>query len=273
MRRVAVFVLSKRNCPLPPGIGSRRFGTSGSSASFSSVPPFPPPPPSLFRARISVVLAPYSTKGRPGAGDGGSSNGGDSSADPKTVYSLREMQGEQASSKQYYDRNFVTTVRAMHDFLLKPEHLAGLRMTSRRSPHSDEKPLNVYWRKDIEAKSLLVWGSREALEAERERRRLLAQASEASSADGLLKRYFRKRRERARARPGPSRQEKWPVRRMAAKETTEEGLESQTGRVVLSAVAINTMNTLGKLVAWVATGSHAMFSEAIHSVSKTTLLF
>ena len=94
----------------------------------------------------------------------------------------------------------------------------------------------------------------------------MAQADEAST-DSLLARYLRKRREKV-ARTRPSR-EKWPVRRMAAKETTEEGLESQTGRVVLSAVAINTMNTLGKLVAWVATGSHAMFSEAIHSVSTS----
>ena len=209
----------------------------------------------MFRARINVILAPYST-------DGGSAGKGDQQ---KTVYSLREM-----TPKQHYDRNFVTTVRAMHDFLLKPEHLAGLRMTSRRSPHADEKPLNVYWRKDIEAKSLEVWGSTEALEAERERRKATAQADE-DSADSMLARYFRRRRERA-ARTRPPSREKWPVRRMAAKETTEEGLESQTGRVVLSAVAINTMNTLGKLVAWLATGSHAMFSEAIHSVRTSIVV-
>ena len=216
----------------------------------------------MFRARISVHLAPYSTKGA------------DDSADKKTVYSLREIQhqkltvggGAESPDKPYYDRNFITTVRAMHDFLLKPEHLAGLRVTSRRSPHTDEKPLAVYWRKDIEAKSLAVWGSKEALEAERERRKIRAQL-DAENRESLLARYLRKRKEkRARARPST---EKWPVRRMAAKQTTEEGLESQTGRVVLSAVAINTMNTVGKLVAWVATGSHAMFSEAIHSAADT----
>ena len=136
----------------------------------------------ISRARISVILAPYS-RGR--ADDSSSSSRGGDSADQKTVYSLREMQKKKQLSgaggdspqanKQHYDRNFVTTVRAMHDFLLKPDHLAGLRMTSRRSPHTDDKPLNVYWRKDIEAKSLEVWGSTEALEAERERRKILAQ--------------------------------------------------------------------------------------------------
>ena len=147
MRRVAVLVLSRRTF-LPPS-GNRGFCSSSSCASSNAQPPFPPPPPSLFRARISVVLAPYST----------SSGGGGDTSDKKTVYSLRDMKKKKLTeqeylNKQHYDRNFVTTVRAMHDFLLKPEHLAGLRMTSRRSPHTDEKPLNVYWRKDIEAKSL-----------------------------------------------------------------------------------------------------------------------
>ena len=35
------------------------------------------------------------------------------------------------------------------------------------------------------------------------------------------------------------------------------------------AVAINTLNTGGKFLAWFFTGSHAMFSEAIHSLADT----
>ncbi len=46
-------------------------------------------------------------------------------------------------------------------------------------------------------------------------------------------------------------------------------MQSETGKVVLSAVAINTANTVGKLVAWIMSGSHAMFSEAIHSAADT----
>ena len=42
-----------------------------------------------------------------------------------------------------------------------------------------------------------------------------------------------------------------------------------TGRVVAVAVGINVMNTGGKFLAWFFTGSHAMFSEAIHSLADT----
>ena len=54
----------------------------------------------------------------------------------------------------------------MRDFLLKPEHLKGMRVTTRRSPTGAETLIKVYWRKDIEAKALEVWGSKEALDTE-----------------------------------------------------------------------------------------------------------
>ena len=39
--------------------------------------------------------------------------------------------------------------------------------------------------------------------------------------------------------------------------------------MVAYAVAINTLNTGGKFLAWIFTGSSAMFSEAIHSLADT----
>lgn len=48
------------------------------------------------------------------------------------------------------ERNFITPVRAMQDFLLKSNELAGLRNTMRRFPHADEPPMSVYWRRDVE---------------------------------------------------------------------------------------------------------------------------
>lgn len=50
------------------------------------------------------------------------------------------------------ERNFITPVRAMADFLLKPSDLESLRATKRRSPYENEPPITVYWRKDVEAK-------------------------------------------------------------------------------------------------------------------------
>lgn len=50
------------------------------------------------------------------------------------------------------ERNFITPVRAMSDFLLKPSDLESLPKTKRRSPYEYEPPITVYWRKDVEAK-------------------------------------------------------------------------------------------------------------------------
>lgn len=64
------------------------------------------------------------------------------------------------------ERNFITPVRAMSDFLLKPSDLESLPKTKRRSPYECEPPITVYWRKDVEAKAIEVWGSKENLKKE-----------------------------------------------------------------------------------------------------------
>ena len=69
-------------------------------------------------------------------------------------------------SAQSLERNFITPVRAMSDFLLKPSDLESLPKTKRRSPYENEPPITVYWRKDVEAKSLNIWGSKENLQKE-----------------------------------------------------------------------------------------------------------
>lgn len=51
----------------------------------------------------------------------------------------------------------------MADFLLKPSDLESLPKTKRRSPYESEPPITVYWRKDVEAKALEIWGSKERL--------------------------------------------------------------------------------------------------------------
>lgn len=61
------------------------------------------------------------------------------------------------------ERNFITPARAMSDFLLKMSDLDSLPKTKRRSPYEQEPPIVVYWRKDVEAKAIEVWGSRENL--------------------------------------------------------------------------------------------------------------
>lgn len=66
-------------------------------------------------------------------------------------------------SRSSLERNFITPARAISDFLLKLSDLDSLPKTKRRSPYEQEPPIIVYWRKDVEAKAIEVWGSRENL--------------------------------------------------------------------------------------------------------------
>ena len=159
-----------------------------------------------------------------------------------------------------FDRNFITAVRALKEFLLKPEHLVGLRVTSRRSAQYNDIPLNVYWRKDVEAISLAVWGSKEAREKELEKR--AKQKLDQQEFISFYTRYLTSGKSKKLNRKS------WPVRGLRA--TSEnDGLKSRSGKVVLWAIGINGGNMVLKLAAWVATGSHAMFSEFIHSSADT----
>lgn len=150
------------------------------------------------------------------------------------------------------ERNFITPVKAMSDFLLKPSELESLPKTKRRSPYEFEPPITVYWRKDVEAKALEVWGSREALLKE-----LLKKEVEQKTYQQNI--FTVKRRLRDYRREMGNK----------AETVKTEGLFGRSGRVVLIAVAINASNFLFKLFAWMYTGSHSMFSECIHSAADT----
>ncbi|XP_015593546.1 zinc transporter 9 isoform X2 [Cephus cinctus] len=160
------------------------------------------------------------------------------------------------------ERNFITPVRAMADFLLKPSDLETLPKTKRRSPYELEPPITVYWRKDVEAKALEVWGSREALlkellkkELERKTYQQKYQDNTIISADVFtVKRRLRDYRREMGFNPEAH---------------FEEGLFGRSGRVVLTAIIINASNFLFKVFAWLHTGSHSMFSECIHSAADT----
>lgn len=150
------------------------------------------------------------------------------------------------------ERNFITPVRAMSDFLLKPSDLESLPKTKRRSPYELEPPITVYWRKDVEAKALEVWGSKEVLLKELLRKEVERKIYQQNV-------FTVKRRLR-------------DYRREIGNKTEivqKEGLFGRSGKVILTAIAINASNFLCKLIAWLYTGSHSMFSECIHSAADT----
>ncbi|KAG7198327.1 hypothetical protein KM043_005725 [Ampulex compressa] len=149
------------------------------------------------------------------------------------------------------ERNFITPVRAMSDFLLKPTDLESLPKTKRRSPYELEPPITVYWRKDVEAKAIEVWGSREAILKE-----LLKKELERKTYQQNI--FTVKRRLRDYRREVSK-----------AEAIQREGLFGRSGKVVLTAIAINASNFLFKLIAWLYTGSYSMFSECVHSAADT----
>ena len=144
----------------------------------------------------------------------------------------------------------------MKDFLLKPEDLINLRVTTRRSP-SESKNINVYWRKDVEARSVQIWGTLENLEKEKQKRETF-QTDQREQFQSIFRKMLTGRNKKNKLS-----RENWPVR------SKQERSGGDSGRVVMWAIAINGANFLGKLVAWLFTGSHAMFSEAIHSAADT----
>ncbi|XP_059371904.1 uncharacterized protein LOC132109660 [Carassius carassius] len=154
---------------------------------------------------------------------------------------------------KYTQNNFITTVRAMNEFCLKPSDLEQLRKIRRRSPHDDTEAFTVFLRSDVEAKALDVWGSQEALAREKNLRKEVEREYQENifRNQKLLKEYKdfwgnTKPRSRTRA-------------------TFLQG----PGKVVMVAICINGLNFFFKLLAWVYTGSASMFSEAIHSLADT----
>ncbi|XP_037025097.1 zinc transporter 9-like isoform X3 [Bradysia coprophila] len=151
------------------------------------------------------------------------------------------------------ERNFITPTRAMSDFLLKPSDLENLPKTKRRSPYEQEPPITVYWRKDVEEKAIEVWGSRENLLRECLKREIEKKMHQQNIF--TVKRRLRDYRREIGSRTGVT--------------GSEEGLSGQSGKVVLTAIAINATNFVFKICAWLYTGSHSMFAESIHSLADT----
>ncbi|EDV56273.1 zinc transporter 9 isoform X2 [Drosophila erecta] len=149
------------------------------------------------------------------------------------------------------ERNFVTPNRAISDFLLTAAQLECLPKIKRRSPYEQEPPMTVYWRRDVEAKAVEVWGSKENLLRERLKREVERKQYQQNL-------FTVKRRLRDYRREMGSR----------TKVMLDNRKESEkSGQVVATAIAINAANLLFKAGGWLYSGSHSMFAEVIHSLA------
>ncbi|XP_060273047.1 proton-coupled zinc antiporter SLC30A9, mitochondrial isoform X7 [Ovis aries] len=154
---------------------------------------------------------------------------------------------------KYTQNNFITGVRAMNEFCLKSSDLEQLRKIRRRSPHEDTESFTVYLRSDVEAKSLEVWGSPEALAREKKLRK--------EAEIEYRERLFRNQKILREYRDF--------LGNTKPRSRTASIFFKGPGKVVMVAICINGLNCFFKFLAWIYTGSASMFSEAIHSLSDT----
>jgi len=144
------------------------------------------------------------------------------------------------------ERNFITPIRAMNEYLLKPSDLTDLRRFNRRSPYPDEPSITVYLIKDVEARALQVWNTFENLTKEK----LKLKAKEDQYKESLL--HAKKILKDYRRLNDPSIREK-------------EMKLNESKRVVKLAIAINSTIFTLKGLAWWVTRSDSMFAELVHS--------
>lgn len=148
-------------------------------------------------------------------------------------------------------KNFLTIKQALREYALELCHLNGLREFQRRSPVIGNPPIIVYMRKDIERQALNVWKSATQLDRELKKRAESEKKKQIlvhnlSTFGELLKMNGEYRATSPRAK-----------------------LLQEVLRNSFRSVAINGINFVLKLIAWVYTGSSSLFSEMIHSLADT----
>lgn len=165
-------------------------------------------------------------------------------------------------NRQYYQNTFISTTRAMSDYLLKPSDLEGLKTTAVRSAYSDpQQPPDVcYLKSDVEAKAYEVWGSPEALSKEKWNRKKVYEESERyrkglGALIGHLKKTIR------------DHTKKKEENKHFGERTQRNMMLKGSAKVVTYAICSNCAVMLLKFGAYLYTGSASMLSESIHSLA------
>jgi len=165
-------------------------------------------------------------------------------------------------NRQYYQNTFISTTRAMSDYLLKPSDLEGLKTTAVRSAYSDpQQPPDVcYLKSDVETKAYEVWGSPEALSREKWNRKKAYEESERyrkglGALIGHLKKTIR------------DHTKKKEENKHFGERTQRNMMLKGSAKVVTYAICSNCAVMLLKFGAYLYTGSASMLSESIHSLA------
>eukprot|EP00794_Sanderia_malayensis_P007174 gene7174-7980_t len=161
-----------------------------------------------------------------------------------------------------YTRNtFISASRAVSDYLLRLSDLDCLRKTRMRNAYSSEGYEDYcYLKLDVEERALEVWGSMEALNMEKKKRKEEMEEGERyrkglSALLGHLKKTIKDQTKL---------EEDF---KLFGGEKKRKLLLQGSARVVFYAVAANLLVMLFKVSAYIYTGSASMMSESIHSLA------
>ncbi|KAF6019694.1 hypothetical protein EB796_022009 [Bugula neritina] len=180
------------------------------------------------------------------------------SSSAEHIVKVKPVKKKAEPPQKYLSNVFITPLRAMREYLLTPSDLTDLWKTTRRSPYENSPPITVYLRHDVVKKAKEKYGTLENLEKEKAKARLQEDLylRGLTSSRPLIFDYRDKYSET-------------PKTDQHLEKERKTIFKSGSGKVVLTAIAINSVNAVVKCIAWLYTGSHAMFAEAIHSLADT----
>ncbi|KAH9492661.1 hypothetical protein Btru_024414 [Bulinus truncatus] len=169
----------------------------------------------------------------------------------------------------YTGNIYILPSRALMEYLLKPSDLIDLPKYTRRSPYESGARITLYLRTDVEEVALKKWGDFDKLNKEKAKLRYVDHVKSYDITD--LRRLLGEIHSSGDfANPDdPNAQTLNDGSTPPVDHSEPKFWQSGSAKVILSAIFVNGANTLFKLIAWLYTGSHSMFSEFVHSCADT----
>ncbi|KAL5012966.1 hypothetical protein ScPMuIL_011517 [Solemya velum] len=168
----------------------------------------------------------------------------------------------------YTGNIFILPVRAMNEYLLTPADLNEIPKYTRRSPYDGGPRITMFLRTDVEKAATKAWGS---LDKMKDQKQKFIAADKMRYANNFfqLRAMIEEHTSTGRLQNGKPFVHSYEEAQKDKDEKKKSIWQTGSGKVVLSAVMINALNSAIKCIAWIHTGSHSMFSEFIHSVADT----
>ncbi|CAH8873323.1 unnamed protein product [Trichobilharzia szidati] len=154
---------------------------------------------------------------------------------------------------------YITPLRALREYMLTKQDLDQLPRYYSRSPYGNETKTLVFLRSDVEQMAYSKHGGHDVFEL---RRKLMKDMERRTKSDIFnMKKALKYLRSAVEAKATGTHQ--------VFVDKRQRMFKSGPGRVVLFAIAVNSLNVAAKGFGWWYTGSKSMFSEMMHSLADT----